>query len=73
MEKLINILEEIRPDVDFRDSENLIDAGYLDSFDIASLIENIQEVYGVQIGVDDIVPEKFYSAETIYELISSYQ
>ena len=38
MEKLINILLELHPDVDFEKEERLIDYMILDSFDIISLI-----------------------------------
>ncbi len=72
MDKLIKILEEIRPDVDFETSDDLIDAGFLDSFDIATLVEEISNEYGVEISVDDLIPENFSSAEKIYELIQAY-
>lgn len=73
MEQLIKILEELRPDVDFEISENLMDNGLLDSFDVAELISEIEDQFGVRIDLDDIVPEKFSSAETIYALIKEYQ
>lgn len=72
MEKLIEILEDIRPDVDFDNADNLIESGSLDSFDIALLVENISEKYGVEIKVEDIVPSNFSSVETIKNLIDSY-
>lgn len=73
MEQLISILGEIRPDVDFETADHLIDSGYLDSFDIVTLVEEINSEFGVELDLEDIVPEKFFSAETIYELIQSYK
>ena len=73
MEALLKILEELHPDVDFRNEKALIDDKILDSFDIISLITEINEEYGVRIPVDEIVPENFNSAEAIYKLIQKLQ
>ena len=72
MDKLLEILTNLRPDVDFEEEKSLVDGNVFDSFDIISLIGEINEEYGIEIGVEDIVPEKFNSAETIYELIKKY-
>ena len=69
MEKLLEILEKVKPDVDFKITENLIEDGVLDSFDIVTLVAQISEEFDVEISVKDIVPENFYSAKTIYKLI----
>lgn len=69
MEKLLEILGEIKPDVDFETTENLIEDGILDSFDIVTLVAQISDEFDVEISVKDIVPENFYSAATIYKLI----
>lgn len=69
MEEILTILEELRPEFDFRDSENFIDDGYLDSFDIVTLISEIEEKYSISIDGLDIVPENFETAEAILELV----
>lgn len=69
MEKLLEILEKIKPGVDFKTTENLIEDGVLDSFDIVTLVAQISDEFDVEISVKDIIPENFYSAETIYKLI----
>ena len=69
MEKLLAILNEMRPDVDFESQENLIDDGILDSMDVVNLISEIVDVYDVTITAKDIVPENFNSAKALYELI----
>ena len=38
MEELLNILEELKPDVDFKSEQGLIDNAILDSFDIVQLV-----------------------------------
>jgi len=69
MEELLELLKEIRSDVDFEKEENLVDDGLIDSFDIVSIISEIGERFDVEITVDDILPENFNSAKAIYALI----
>ncbi len=69
MEDLIEILEGIHPDVDYNTCETLIDDGILDSFDIVTLISEINQEFDVVISAEHIVPENFNSAQALYELI----
>ena len=69
MDELLEILNELHPDVDFTKQERLIDDAILDSLDIVSLISEISEVFGVTITAKDIVPENFNSADALHKLI----
>ncbi len=69
MKKLLEILSNIRPDVDFENETELIDDGILDSFDVVSIISEIDEQFGVQIRITELDPENFNSAEAIWNLI----
>lgn len=69
MDKLLEILQGIRPDVDFENETELIDEGILDSFDVVSIISEIDDVFGVQIRINELEPENFNSAEAIWTLI----
>lgn len=69
MKEILEILKEIRPENDFESSENYIDDGMLDSFDLISLISIIEETYGVVIDGLDIVPENFENLKAIKDLI----
>lgn len=69
MEKLMQILIDMHPDVDFETEEHLIEHKILDSFDIVMLISEIREAYGVTIGAKHIIPKNFNSAKAIYALI----
>jgi len=73
MEELLTILSEIRPDVDFEMETQLIDGGILDSFDIISIVGEVNSAFDVEINVDDLLPENFNSAEAMYELICKLQ
>lgn len=73
MEKLINILEEIEPGVDYETCETLIDDNYLDSLSILSLVAEIEENFDVQIPTVEIVPSNFNSAKAIWNLIEKLE
>lgn len=69
MEHLIELLKSVRPDVDFENEDALIDDEILSSFDIISMVSEINVQYGIEIQVDDLLPENFNSVEAIMELI----
>lgn len=73
MEKLLELLKGIRPDIDFENETTLIDDGYLDSFDVVSIISEIDDVFGVQIRINELDPENFNSAEAIWNLVQTLQ
>ena len=69
MEKLLDILWELHPDIDFPTEENLIYSGILDSFDIVTIVSEVDDRFDVQITAADLTPENFFSAKTLYDLI----
>ena len=73
MKALLNILNELHPDIDFETQEGLIDNMILDSFDIVSLVAGIHEEYGVAVTAEKIVPENFNSAKALYALIQELE
>ena len=70
MDLIYAMLEELRPEYNFRESSDFIEEGLLDSFDIISLIDMISEKCGVSIDGLDIIPENFCSAQAICDLIT---
>ena len=69
MEELIRILEEIQPDADFRNCKTLIDDGILSSFDVLSIVSELEDAYDIRIKPVTIVPKNFNSAEALYEMV----
>ncbi len=69
MEELLEVLKEIKPEVDFENEENLIEDELLDSFDIISIVAAIDDEFDIKISAKDILPENFNSAKALYELI----
>lgn len=73
MEKLIDILQELHPDVDFMTADDLIAGGVLDSFDVVTIVAEIDDAYDVQIPAEELVPENFNSAKALFALIERLQ
>lgn len=72
-EQLMKILEEIRPDVDFEKEKQLITDSVLDSFDIVSLVGELNDAFGIDIHVGNLVPDNFNSIEGMMALIEKLQ
>lgn len=72
-EQLMSILKDLRPDVDFEKEQELIDEGILDSFDIVTLVGDINDEFEIGINVEDLLPENFNSVDAMLELISKMQ
>lgn len=69
LNQIIEILEDINPDNDYRSETSLIDDGLLDSFDIVSLVGELNDTFDINITVVDLVPENFNSAEAMAALV----
>lgn len=72
-EKILAILQDIRPEVDFNDSEDFIEDGYLDSFDMVALVSNLDKTFGISILGEDIIPENFINIEAIKNTVKKYK
>lgn len=73
MDTLIEILEEIQPEVDYETCTDLIDAHHLDSLMILSLIAEIEDEFDVVIPTVEIIPQNFNSAQSLWNLIERLQ
>ena len=69
MKKLLEILEDIAPDVDFEGCETLIDDGLLDSFSILTIVGELEEEFGVAVTPAEIIPENFNSAKALWAMV----
>ena len=69
MDELLELLQDVRDDVDFETCETLIDDGILASFDILQIISAINEAFDVEIPATSIIPKNFNSAKAMYTMI----
>jgi len=68
-EKFIEIINSVKPDVFENPGADLIEEGILDSLDVMSILTTLEGEYNIDFDPDDISPENFASAETIWALI----
>ena len=69
MEKVLEILQELRPDVDFENEDSLVDGGVLDSFDIVARVGELNDEFDIEIKPSDLIPANFNSAKAIAALV----
>jgi len=68
-QQIIEILTEVRPEFDFSQEADFVQAGMLDSFDIITLVNTLDEKFGISIDGVDVLPENFSSVEKIENLL----
>ena len=73
MDELMEILSELRPDVDFENETALITDGVLDSFDIVALVGELNDAFDIEIKPNNLVPENFNSVNAMLALIEQLQ
>ena len=72
MERLRYLLQDIKPEFDFRNVGDYIQTGRLDSLDIVILVSALDRTYNISISGIDIVPENFAHLESIRNLVAKY-
>jgi acyl carrier protein len=70
---VLEILQDIRSDIDFENEEALIDDDLLESLDIVAIVGEFNEEFDVEISVEDLLPENFNSVDAMVELITRAQ
>ena len=72
-EQVLEVLKAVRRDVDFENETKLIDDDILDSFDIISIVSDLNEKFDVDITADELEPENFNTLDAIVALVESLQ
>jgi D-alanine--poly(phosphoribitol) ligase subunit 2 len=72
MEKLDEILKEINPNIDL-DNENFIDNGFLTSFDIVTLVAELNDAFKINITIKELTPENFANKNSILKMIKTLE
>lgn len=69
MERLLEVLSECCPDVDFDVEKELITGKVIDSVDLVAVVSDIEDEFGISIPMEELVPENFDSIEAIWEMV----
>lgn len=72
-ERLLEILADIEPEVDFENCTTLIDEHVIDSLSLISIIAELEEEYDISIPTVEIIPDNFNSAEKIWMMVVRLQ
>lgn len=70
-ETLLSILGDLHPELDFENEDALVTDGVLDSFDIVSLVAQINSEFDITVGIDELEPENFDSVDAMEKLVES--
>lgn len=73
MEQLLEILEEIRPDLDFANCQDLIDGHHLNSLDIISIVAELEDTFDITVPTVEVIPHNFNSAQNLWAMIQRLQ
>ena len=72
-EKILEILNEVRPDVDFENETERVSSNILESFDIVQIVAELDDEFDIEITPKDLVAENFNSLDALEELIERLQ
>ncbi len=72
-EKILEILTEVRPDIDFENETELVSGNILESFDIVQIVAELDDEFDIEISPKDLVAENFNSLEALEDLIERLQ
>lgn len=69
MDKIIEILESVKPGIDYKNEKALVDNGILESFDIIAIIAKLNDEFDIEFSVNEVLPENFNSVEALYKTV----
>ena len=68
-DQILEILQDIRPDVDFETETSLIDGKVLESFDIISIVNELNDEFDIEIGPKELIAENFNSLDALTAMV----
>ena len=71
-EKILEILAENYPEIDFESSDELVDDGTLDSLTVVGIISALSAEFDVELPYEEIIPENFNSVDAMAEVFEKY-
>lgn len=72
-EKVLQVLQEEFPDIDFTASDALVDDGIMDSLTITGVIAALMMEFHITIHAEDIVKENFNSVKRLADMVTRLQ
>ena len=72
-EKVLQLLQQECPEIDFLSSETLVDDDILDSLSLTSIIAALTMEFGIAIPYEEIVEDNFNSVDAITAMVVRLQ
>ena len=73
LEKVLEILEEIDPNIDFRNETGLVDRQLINSFFLITLIGELEDAFDIRITTAEVIPANMNSAAAIAAMVERLQ
>lgn len=70
-EQVLAILKEVKPTKNLENVTDIIEKGYIDSFELMSLVASLSEKFGIEITIEELIPENFNSVEAITKMVDA--
>ncbi|MBQ7145195.1 MAG: acyl carrier protein [Lachnospiraceae bacterium] len=68
-EEVLTVLKKVKPTKDLENCRDIAEGGYIDSFELMMLISELNDAFGIEIGVEDIAFENFNSVEAMTAMV----
>ena len=68
-EQVLSILKDVKPTKDLGNITDIIEGGFIDSFELMSLVAQLSESFNIEISIDELVPENFNSVDAIVRMV----
>ena len=68
-ERVLALVKEVLPQIDFEASNALVDDGILDSLAIVTLVSELSMEFDVNIPYEEIMPDNFNSIDAVCALV----
>lgn len=72
-DKVLSILEGVRPDIDYATEDNLVDGGVLESFDIVAIIAQFESEFKIEVEPQYLTAAHFNSLDAMVSLVETLQ
>ena len=68
-ENVVKIMKEVKPTKNLCELNDIVEGGYIDSFELMMLISSLSNEFDIEIEVDEIIPENFNSLDGIVSMV----
>ena len=69
-EQVLAILKEVKPTKNLESVTDIIEGGYIDSFELMSLVVRLNETFGIEVSINELIPENFNSVDAIEMMVN---